>query len=223
LRALHPDVVEAPRYPTEQWVTVGLGDGEHVGRIFASPGGVTSDLTIRDGDTVVGRVPDTFGYFPVPPDRRVYTATAHLTIPQSQVHAPATSDSTWTFASVPSNDPDYYPSTTPAIVKLDYRPDLDPLGFVRAGKPLHLRLAVTHLDGSTPPAGGARNVTLSYSVDDGATWHRLRVVRVSSDEFETTVPAAALKPGRTVSLHGGAADAAANSIDQVLHRFLPVQ
>jgi hypothetical protein len=223
LRAVRPDVVEAPRYVTSQWFSTGLGDGQHAGRIFASPGNVAADLTIRNGDAVVGHASDTFGYFAVPPTRGVYTATEHLTIPQAQAHAPGTSDSTWTFTSIPSNDPSYHPSTIPAIVKLDYQPDVDALGYVRADKPLHLDLTVNHQPGSIPPAGAAHDVTLSYSVDDGASWHSTQLVRVSTFDYETTIPAAALKPGRTISLHGTAADAQNNSIDQVLHRFLQVQ
>jgi hypothetical protein len=75
-------------------------------------------------------------------------------------------------------------------------------------------LQVTHVTGSTAPAGASHDVTLSYSTDQGASWHALHLVGRPGGHYRAIVPGSALRAGVPLSLHGTATDSAGNSIDQ---------
>ena len=221
LRTLHPEIVEAPRYPTTQWLLTGLGDGEHAG-VFST--GMTSAwLQLRRDGTPIGERSDTFGYFPVEAGPGNFAAEQRLELDTTRLPAPASSHTTWAFSSTPTTDPAHQPATVPAIVRLDYQPQLDSLGYARANLPLLLGLRLTHLPGSTAPDGGFHNVKLWVSTDQGANWDSLHVVHVGGEEYLAVATAAKLHAGESVSLHASAEDAGGNAVDQVVQGIFQVR
>jgi hypothetical protein len=77
-------------------------------------------------------------------------------------------------------------------------------------------MGVTHLPGSTAPAGPVGGVRLWVSSDRGAHWLGLHVERVSGDQFAVVVPAGELRAGGSVSVRAAAEDSAGNAIDQTV-------
>ncbi len=221
-RTLHPEVIEAPRYSTSQWFSVGLGDGEHVGAAHINHG-VTSTLQLSRNGTVVGTVPNTLGYFNVPDGPGDFSAEQQLELDNTKVPGPASSHTTWTFASSPTSDPVHEPSVNPPVVRLDYQPNLDSLGYAPARKPLVIGLRPTHLADSAVPVGGFPDLRLWISTDQGANWSAIRVDHISGEQYLALVPGGLLHAGDSVSLHGIATDAAGNSIDQTVQGIFPVR
>ncbi len=216
LRALHPDVVEAPRYDEQTLlVSTGLGDGRHAGR-YEGIGVDSASLQLRKDGAVVGDRDGTFGYFEVPPGPGTFVAEQRLELDTTQIPAPGSSHTTWTFGSTASPDPGIEPTPIPPVVRLDYQPALDPLGYATAGRALRLGLGVTHLPGATAPAGPVHNVRLWVSSDWGAHWLELRVAHLSGDQFAVVVPPGELPPGGSVSVRAAAEDSAGNAIDQTV-------
>jgi subtilisin family serine protease len=216
LRALHPDVVEAPRYDEQTLlVSTGLGDGQHVGR-YEGIGVDAATLQLRTDGAVVGDRDGTFGYFEVPPGPGTFVADQRLELDTAQILAPASSHTTWTFHSMASPDPGIEPTPIPPVVRLDYQPALDSLGYAPAGRALRVGMGVTHLPGSTAPAGPVGGVRLWVSSDRGAHWLGLHVERVSGDQFAVVVPAGELRAGGSVSVRAAAEDSAGNAIDQTV-------
>ena len=215
-RALHPDVVEAPRYDEQTLlVSTGLGDGQHAGR-YEGIGVDSASLQLRKDGAVLGDRDGTFGYFQVPPGPATFVAEQRLELDPAQVPAPGSSHTTWTFGSMASPRPGFDPTPIPPVVRLDYQPDLDSLGYATAGRALRLSLGVTHLPGSAAPAGPVRDVQVWVSSDHGTHWLGLHVAPVSGDRFAVVVPPGELTRGGSVSVRATAADSAGNAIDQTV-------
>ena len=216
LRALHPDVVEAPRFDEQTLlVSTGLGDGQHAGP-YEGIGVDSASLQLRQDGAVVGDRDGTFGWFEVPAGPSTFVADQRLDLDTAQLPAPRSSHTTWTFRSMASPDPGIEPVPIPPVVRLDYQPTLDSLGYAPARRALRLGLGVTHLPGSTAPTGPVRNVGLWVSSDRGAHWLGLHVAHVSGDQFAVVVPAAELRAGGSVSVRATAEDSAGNAIDQTV-------
>lgn len=210
---MHPVVVDVPRYAFEQWVVTGIGDSDqHVGRYDVATKSAWLGLS-RDG-TLVGERNDTFGYFQGIPGPAALTAEQRVELFPGSIPGPASSHTTWAFASSPADDPVHQPAPIPPVVELNYRPTVDSYGYARAYRPLMFDLEVTHVTGSTAPAGAPHGVTLSYSTDQGSSWHALHLVGRAGGHYRAIVPGSALRAGVPLSLHGTATDSAGNSVDQ---------
>ena len=210
---MHPVVVDVSRYPFEQWVITGIGDSDrHVGPYDVATKSAWLGIS-RDG-ALVGERSDTFGYFQGIPGSATLTAEQRVELIPGSIPGPDSSHTTWTFASSPADDPVHQPARIPSVVELNYRPAVDSYGYARANRPLMFDLEVTHVTGSTAPAGAPHDVTLSYSSDQGASWHAVLLVARPGGHYLAIVPGSALRAGVPLSLHGTATDSAGNSIDQ---------
>ncbi len=220
-RELHPIVVDVPRYAFNQWVVTGLGDGEHVGRYDV--GMKSASLQLRRDGTLIGQRSDSFGYFPTSAGTAQFAADQNMELDTAKTNGPSTSHTTWTFTSTPTTDPLHHPTTTPPVVELNYRPQVDSYGYAHAHLPLLLDLQVAHVLGSTVPGGAPHGVTLAYSTDEGAQWHSLHLVPLPGGHYLALVPGSALRAGVPVSLHGTATDSAGNAIDQTVVGMINVK
>jgi subtilisin family serine protease len=104
-------------------------------------------------------------------------------------------------------------ATVPPIVQVDYHAGVGADNQASAGTPLAIGLDVHHLAGASAP--GIADVLLWYSTD-GTTWKGAPLRQHGSGHYTATIPAAALGPGTSVSLHVRATDHGGNSIDQTL-------
>lgn len=211
-RTLAPTVVDAPRYPTNQWLVTGLGDGEHAGSWGTGSASAATLALSRDG-TPVGANTWTYGYFPVAAGPATFTADSTVTVDPARLSGFASARTRWTFWSRPTNNPGYEAAPQPAVPVLDYQPALDSTGHAVPGRPTVLGLRATHVSQATLPAGTFRTVTLAYSSDAGATWHRVHLAGTAG-RYAGVVPA--LPSGTAVSLKAAATDSAGNAIEQTV-------
>jgi hypothetical protein len=120
----------------------------------------------------------------------------------------------WTFRSgtVPGEDP-----VNLALSALRFAPPLDDHNTAPAGRVWLMPLEVQQQPGSA--AGKVRTLTVDVSVDDGATWHAVPVLRVGQRAlFAVHNPASGF-----VSLRASSTDAAGNTVKQTVIRAYAVR
>ena len=84
-----------------------------------------------------------------------------------------------------------------------------------------MREDVRHLEGATEP-GEVDRAALSYSVDDGSTWHQVVLKRVGAGSYAGSIPAKALRVADTLSLRATAADDLGNAVEQTVIAIVPL-
>jgi hypothetical protein len=221
---VHPDAVDAFQSPTTMFVETGLGDGPHDGHLsFDAVAGASLTLS-REGQ-VIATKPDVFGFFPIPNGAADFQLDSQVTLKPEALAVSRSASTTWRFHNGPPPDPTQQSASTPPLIRLDYAPDVDPLGYAHADRPLTFAIGVSHLEtpNPAPPPPDVTGATFAYSVDDGATWTTVGVRQGSDGRFVAVVPARVLRAGTSVSVHAGATDAAGGSIDQHVIGMVPVR
>ena len=217
---MHP-LVRSSRHSLESlYASVGVTDGLHAGSLDL--GAVQKSvlhLETADG-TPVGSADGTYAYFPTGDLEGRFRLSHDLKMTPGALSSMSSARTVWEFDSAPPGPGGGY-STAPTLLGIDYGVDLDPSGRVRADRALPLRLDVA------PTTGGdgtrIQTAQLTWSTDDGASWHDLRVRRTGDHTFHALLPASALRGADALSFRVVATDAAGNSVDQTTHRLLSVQ
>jgi hypothetical protein len=217
---LHPAVNYAGHYPGFLVVGTGIGDAEHTG--LPLPGALEAAHLVlyRNGERI-GEQNDSTGFFRVPDGPGEFRLEQSYTLSADAVPMARRASTAWTFHSVPA-DPAESSNSVPAMLNLGYVPKVDSQGRAEAHHPLELTLTVRHLVDATPPVPAVRDADLSYSMDDGTTWHRLHLVRAGEGTWRTIVPGTALRPGTSVSVRAHATDSAGGAVDQTVLGMTPV-
>jgi hypothetical protein len=133
----------------------------------------------------------------------------------------ADTNTVWTFASEPPNDGIHYGLTPPALV-VDYGPDVDGSGTASRWRDLHLDLTVGHLAGSDSTAHIGVPV-VSWTSDDGLSWHPAKVNRGHDGAYAVSVPARELRKATAVGVRVRARDCDGNSVDQTQYGLVPLR
>jgi hypothetical protein len=219
---LQPSVVEAYHQSFgEMLLEVGASDGTHQGKVTQSVA-AKSGLELRTGDgELIGTADGTFGWFPVHGRSGRFRLTHGWALAPGVVRGAAQARTVWEFRSAPPEDPTQRLATIPPLLTVDYGPQVDLGGEVRARRPLELHLRVRHLAGAEDP-GAITDGRLWWSTDHGRTWVRAKARSTGAGTFLARVPGPALRPG-LLSLRVSASDSHANTVDQTSIDMLPIR
>ncbi|MFF6980305.1 S8 family serine peptidase [Streptomyces sp. NPDC008343] len=197
-----------------------ISDGERTGKAFSewNVEGNEPLRVFRDGvELTTGD--DTYW---VPPEPATYRVE-HASHPAPEaLPFPRHTRTTWTFRSGAPTDPDEYASH-PKVLRIDYQPNTDGSGKLRAGHPLKIDArifsAMELLDEPTPERG---RLQLWVSTDQGERWRKAIVWPKAGGSYTAIVPGLKLRSGDVVSVR---AKATSNdrTIDQTLIDAYPVR
>lgn len=173
-----------------------------------------AELTLRRGESVIGRTTGSSGQFTVPAHKAEYRLT--LDVARATSDGPAgrststATSTTWTFRSKrPSGDE---PTVLP-LPQIGYDIDTDLSNAVPAERPYPLVLRPGYQPGATGPGRFSLDVAVSY--DDGAHWQSAATARGTL--VTATIPAA--PDGATfATVRITARDAGGNTIEQTITR-----
>lgn len=216
---LRPQIWESRHSSSAMFVASGIGDGEHA--VYLTPTAArASNLTLYRNGELVDSVDDSAGFFPLPDE------PARFRLEQSWLLSDEFSRSreattVWEFDSAPPADPSQGFSTTPPLMAINYRAQVDDMGNVAPQRSLRLDLDVSHTSRpqDSPPV---KSMSVWWSVDDGTTW-RTTPTRMSGPEsYHAVIPGHVLSSGESLSLRVSAIDADGNSIDQSVIGIFPV-
>lgn len=102
------------------------------------------------------------------------------------------------------------------MLSLDVVPSLDPHGYAASNRPLALTVVPSHLDGSTPPTGGLRDVHLYLSPDNGTSWQPVPLIRTPDNRWSTLIPSHLLRHPGPVALRATATATSGATIDRTV-------
>lgn len=216
---MHPQVRSSRQSLESLYASVGVTDGLHIGGLDLGPVR-ESVLHLETGDgTPVGSADGTFAYFPTGELEGRFRLRHDLEMTPGALSSMTSAHTVWEFDSSPPGADSGY-STVPTLLGIDYGFDLDPSGQVRSTRPLRLTLDVAPTTGE---ASRIQTAELSWSTDDGGSWHDLRVRRTGDHTFQALLPVSAQTRADALSFRVLASDAAGSSIDQTTHRLLLIE
>ncbi|UYM04066.1 S8 family peptidase [Solicola gregarius] len=220
--AMHVAPVLASRTTDRLIAEVGIGDGEHSGKV-AGATYEKSKVVLRNArGKVLGRNDGPFGRFEVPSDARRFRLTHDWTLEPDTVGAAPESHTTWTFRSAPPDDPTHVGQTSPSLLSVDYGPRVDDRGYADTARRLPLDLSFGHIETADATERMAR-ARLWWSSDDGKRWHRLRLRRVGDAAYRASAPARAMRADGALSLRVTGSDADGSTIRQTSIGLVPVR
>ncbi|HYQ63809.1 S8 family peptidase [Actinophytocola sp.] len=171
------------------------------------------DTSLYAGDVLVGSsgVPGA-GVFTVPAGDATYRLVSSVTRSHPAWPVSTQVDAEWTFRS------GHTAAATPLpLLTVGFAPPVDALNHAPAGRRIAIPVTVDRQTGAT--GGRATADSVEYSVDDGATWVKVKP-RKKDGHWEVTVPNPA---GGFVSLRASASDHHGNTVRQTVLRAYRVR
>jgi subtilisin family serine protease len=212
--AMHPQVGIVEMYGGEVNVQIGLADPDHLGVVDSAVVDGQRLALYRDGKQL-GELSSPSGFFATGEGAARWRLEHSWTSDRVPTSRKATT--TWEFQATPPADGQN--PVMPALLRLDYDPEVSLDGSTKAWRPLRFDLRVGYQQGAaTSPVTSAK---LWISADHGRHWTPAPLVRTSSG-YSTIVAPWSLLPGRTLSVRAAVTDRAGNSVDQTVLDLVPV-
>jgi hypothetical protein len=207
------------------WMFVGVADlrdsGGHNGYPWEwsdDPVATQAFRLYRNGQ-LAGSARDPFLQVTVPATRANYRLERDLNLHGLTRLANVSRTRWWFMSAAP---PGQEPYALLPLLAVDYQ--AAPLGGRNgavAGRPVTIDLRVARQEGA--PDSPVVAAGLSFSTDDGATWHKVVLKRLGPGRYRGWLPGSQLRAGGYVSLRTSARDATNSRIHQTLVRAFPVR
>ncbi|APU22869.1 S8 family serine peptidase [Actinoalloteichus sp. GBA129-24] len=196
-----------------------FGNGAHGGLLEHEQLEETTLRLYRD-EELVGERQSTYGHFFTSPEEASFRLELDATVADGVLPAGARTSTAWEFRSHGPTE-DTMTGFSPALLDLDYRPDVDEFGRARSGRALPMSLRV---DSSGPDRArpAMSRVRLWISTDGGRRWHEQLLLPGLDGARHTVIPALRLRNADAVSTRVAATAKDGRTIEQTVIDAVPL-